>query len=184
MDLSDAELVDRILGGRTDLYGEIIRRHQKDVWKVVAAALHDFKTAEELVHQAFVNAYLHLDRFDRGAGFAVWVKAIARNLVRHALRSRSRENRLMELYGEHLGARFSDEAAAAGNDDAVAEALQMCCESLPERGAEVLDLRYGQARGFAEIAALLGSTVEAARQHLYRLRLALRDCVEKRLFRS
>jgi RNA polymerase sigma-70 factor (ECF subfamily) len=168
-------LVGRVLDGDTERYADLVRAHQKEVWKVVCAGIGDFKTAEELVHQTFVNAYLRLDRFDRSADFGVWLKAIARNLVRQELRTRVREGRLLELYGARL------EEASEEREDRVAEALQECRKKLPERGAETLDLRYGQALGFEAIARSLGKTVEAARQHLQRLRLQLRDCIRKRL---
>lgn len=176
--MDTASRVGRILRGETDLFADLVREHQEAVWKVVSAMAGDFKSAEEIVHQAFVNAYLHLDQFDRAADFGAWIKGIARNLVRHELRSRLREGRLLELYRDRL----SEEPER--RDDRAAEALRDCRQKLPDRGAEAIDLRYAQALGFEEIAARLGKTVDAARQHLLRLRLLLRDCIQKRLAES
>lgn len=169
-------LIRRVLAGELDLYAELVRRHQADVWRSAAFLLRDPRTTEDLVQQAFVNAFQHLDRFRLGADFGVWIKAIARNLAKQELRTRSREDRRMEVYQELLEQRKTDE-----RETAVGEALRICREKLPERGAEALALRYEKALAFEEIARALGSTVNATRQLLSRVRIALRDCIEKRL---
>lgn len=171
----DSRVVGDVLGGDTDAYAELVKRYQRDVWRAVSSMPLDFKTSEEVVHQAFVNAYLNLDSFDRSSEFGTWIRSIARNLARQELRSRSRQGRLLELYGERLDRQTEPE------DGAVTDALRACRQKLPDRGAEMLDLRYRDALGFEEIARRLGKTVEAARQHLSRLRLLLRDCIQQRL---
>jgi RNA polymerase sigma-70 factor, ECF subfamily len=169
-------LISRILKGEMDLYAELVRRHQSEVWRAVAFMLRDPRTTEDLVQQAFVNAFQHLDRFRRGSDFGIWLKAIARNLARQELRTRSREDRRMEAYQELLENRRIEE-----RETAVGDALRLCREKLPGRGAEALSMRYERGLGFEEIASALGATVNATRQLLSRVRIALRDCIEKRL---
>lgn len=175
MESTDA-LIRRILAGEHELYAELVRRHQSDAWRSVAFFLRDPRATEDLVQQAFVNAFQHLDRFRPGADFGVWIKAIARNLAKQELRTRSREDRRMEVYQELLENRRTEE-----RESAVGEALRLCREKLPERGAEALAMRYERALSFEEIADALGATVNATRQLLSRVRVALRDCIEKRL---
>ncbi|HEX7898555.1 MAG TPA: sigma-70 family RNA polymerase sigma factor [Planctomycetota bacterium] len=169
-------LITRVLAGELDLYAEIVRRHQSDVWRAAAFMTRDPRTTEDLVQQAFVNAFQHLDRFRLGSDFGVWIKAIARNLARQELRTRSREDRRMEVYQELLENRRVEE-----RETAVGDALRLCREQLPGRGAEALTMRYERGLGFDEIADALGATVNATRQLLSRVRIALRDCIEKRL---
>lgn len=172
-----SRLITRVLAGEIDLYAEIVRRYQSDVWRAAAYLLRDPRTTEDLVQQAFVNAFQHLDRFRRGEDFGVWIKAIARNLAKQELRTRSREDRRMEVYQELVESHRKTEE----RETAVAEALRVCREKLPERGAEALTMRYERALPFEEIADALGATVNATRQLLSRVRIALRDCIEKRL---
>lgn len=174
-------IVRDVLSGQTEAYAGLVRLYQREVWGVAAALLHDAHRTEELVQQAFVEAYLHLDRYEPGRDFGAWIKSIARNLVREDLRARSRENRRMRAYREHLEARFRDDAAAERYETRLAEAHARCREVLAGPSARALDLRYGQSRSFEEIAADLGRSVEAVRQMLFRVRLALRDCIEKRM---
>ena len=181
MNTTDTErLIARVLSGELDAYAEIVQAYQQDVWRVVAAMLLDTQKIEDLVQQTFVNAYRHLDRYEPGRDFGRWLKEIARNLVRHELRTRSREDRRIELYYNHLLSAGHD-AAAAEAEDRLAEALAGCEQKLPANAAELVNLRYRRALDFGQIAAQVGRTVEATRQQLARIRLVLRDCIQKQL---
>jgi len=175
-------IVLRVLSGDLDAFAELVQAHQESVWRVVAAMLLDTQKTEDLVQQTFVNAYRHLDRFELGRDFESWIKAIARNLVRHELRTRWREDRRLELYRRHLLS-AGDAPAAGEAEDRLAAALSACEQKLPAASAELVHLRYRQALDFSQIAARIGRTVEATRQQLARIRLALRDCIQKQLAR-
>ena len=181
MNVNDTDrLVARVLSGELDAYAELVQAYQQDVWRVVAAMLLDTQRTEDLVQQAFINAYRHLDRFELGRDFGRWLKEIARNLVRQELRTRGRADRRLELYYSHLlSAGGNPEAAAV--EDQLAEALAGCEQKLPANAETLVNLRYRQALDFGQIAAQIGRTVEATRMQLARIRLALRDCIQKEL---
>jgi RNA polymerase sigma-70 factor (ECF subfamily) len=178
------EVVDRVLAGSTEAFAELVRRFQVEVWKVAAAALHDVQRTEEIVQQAFVNAYLSLDTFRPGADFALWIKAVARNLIRQELRTRARHDRKLELYRVHLMSRSDDDAAAERRDDRRQAALADCRRGLAGEAQRVLELRYGKSWGFERIGVEIGRTVAATRQLLARIRATLRECIERRLTRA
>lgn len=175
------ELIARIRGGEIERYADLVRRHQQDVRRVVGALLRDLRSTEDLVQQTFVNAYQHLDRFRPGADFAVWIKTIARNLARMELRSRSREGRRLDAYQALLESRWREEAEAQRRENAVGDALRACRETVGGDAALALSMRYEQGRPVGEISARLGRSIEAVRQILFRVRLSLRDCIQKRL---
>ncbi len=185
MNVDEVEMIiKRVLDGETEAYAELVRAYQSDVWRVVVAMLRDARATEDLVQQAFVNAYFALERFDRGKDFGVWVKAIARNLVREDLRKRSREQRRVNLYWEQLQTDLADEPRRERQEAQMADALKKCREELPEHTAAVVALRYEEVMDYELIASRLGRTEEAVKQLLYRARLLLRDCIEKRLEKS
>ena len=172
-------IVLRVLSGDIDAYAEIVHRYQNEVWKVVAALLLDNQKTEDLVQQAFVNAYQHLHRYEPGRDFGPWIREIARNVARQEIRRRLREDRRMELYYNHwLALR---DCGGEEHDVQLTEALRRCEEKLPPEAVRLVELRYRAAQSFGEIAAALGRTVEATRQHLARIRVALRDCIQKQL---
>ena len=173
-------IVLRVLRGDVDAYGELVRHHQEAVWRVVAAMLLNTQQTEELVHRAFLQAYQHLHRFRAGGDFAAWIKAIARNTVRQEIRQRSRTERKLTAYYNHWLAHAEMDAES---EDRRPAALEECARKLPPSSAELVALRYERGLDFAAIAVALGRTVEATRQHLSRIRAALRDCIEKELAR-
>src|SRR5262245_38577657 len=82
----DGELVGRVLSGEKDAFAELVRRHQRDVYRVLASLLHDGFATENLVQQTFINAFERLHQFRRDGDFLQWVKGIARNLAYDDLR--------------------------------------------------------------------------------------------------
>lgn len=183
MNATDTErIVARVLSGELDAYGELVQAYQQEVWRVVATMLLDTKKTEDLVQQAFINAYRHLDRFEPGRDFSRWLKEIARNLVRDELRARWRQDRRLELYRSHLLS-AGDDPTAAEAERRLAEVLASCEQKLPAAAAQLVNLRYRQTLDFAQIASQVGRTVEATRQQLARIRLTLRDCIQRQLAR-
>jgi RNA polymerase sigma-70 factor, ECF subfamily len=173
-------IVVRVRAGEIDAYEAIIRAYQQEVWKVAAAMLFNAQKTEDLVQQTFINAFQHLDRYERGRDFGAWIKEIARNQARQEIRRCVRADRRLEAYQHHL-LRTYDEPSLATRETTLAEALAQCTQKLPPSSAQLVEWRYQAALNFGEIAAKIGRTVEATRQQLARIRLALRECIEKHL---
>lgn len=185
METTDVEsTIDRVLDGDVDAFAAIVRAFQDDVWRVASYGLRDMEATEEIVQQAFVNAFFHLDRFRRGKDFGAWLRGIARNLVRMEMRNRNRYTRRLIAYRNFINDRFTDNGSADRHGERLHEALEECTEALSPPATEALDLRYRQALGFEAIARKLGRTVAATRQMLGRIRLSLRNCIEERTAQS
>jgi hypothetical protein len=71
--LSDEEIVTRVLAGETALFEILMRRHNQQVYRAARAILRDEGEAEDVLQQAYVNAYAHLAQFDRRARFSTWL---------------------------------------------------------------------------------------------------------------
>ena len=174
-------LIRRIRGGETECFAEVVRRFEQPTWRVVAAMLQDFDRSREMLQRVFVNAYLHLDRFELGRDFEVWIKEIARNCVRQELRQLARQSTRLEAYRLQLEQEWSVAATAEEAETRYLEALASCREQLPERSAQAIVWRYEQGHSFDEIASRLSTTRAAAEKLLSRVRSLLRECVESRL---
>ncbi len=173
-------IVDRVLGGDVDAYEAIVRAYQQAVWKVVAAMLFNTQRTEDLVQQTFIKAFQQLHRYQRGRDFGAWIKEIARNEVRQELRRCAREGRRLEIYQAQLLQTY-EESPQLTPEGGLEEALQQCLHHLPPTSAKLVELRYRVALNFGEIASVFGRTVEATRQQLARIRISLRECIEKHL---
>jgi RNA polymerase sigma-70 factor (ECF subfamily) len=173
-------VIAQVLSGEYDAYGQLVRAYQQDVGKVVAALLRSTRETEDLVQMTFIEAFRHLDRFDTERDFGHWIKGIARNLIREELRSRAREHRRLELYRHHLLAVLDNPTAVAAQER-LFEVLAWCEEELAPSSAKLIDCRYRQGLNCEIIAVQEGRTVAAIRQQFQRIRLALRDCINKHL---
>ncbi len=177
----DGDLARRVLAGETRLYAELVRRHQDAVFRVAAAMVGDAESADNAVQQAFVNAFEHLDQFRPDHPFGHWIKAIARNVIRQQALRTDREQRRLSLYRDFV------EVATAPTQERLAEelgmdaALRACREALAPTAEQALGLRYERGCSIEEVAAAMGRSAAATRQLLFRARIALRDCVERRL---
>jgi RNA polymerase sigma-70 factor (ECF subfamily) len=174
-------LIARVRRGESALYGEIVRRYRPAVRRVAMLMLADGLVTENVVQQTFIRAYERLDDFRPGQEFGHWLKAIARNLVRDELKKSSRERGRMALYRDYLLARLSAEEHGERNEVMLAEALAHCRSRLPGTAARAIELRYDQELPYEEVAAALGRSPEATRQIVTRARIALKQCIQKRL---
>src|SRR5438477_10937029 len=77
--LSDADVVRRVLGGETALFEIIMRRYNQRIYRAVRSIVRDEGEAEDAMQQAYVNAYSHLHQFAERASFATWLTRIAIN---------------------------------------------------------------------------------------------------------
>ncbi|MGZ5429223.1 MAG: sigma-70 family RNA polymerase sigma factor, partial [Thermoanaerobaculia bacterium] len=76
-DPSDEALIRRVRAGETDLFGQVMTRNNERLFRVVVAVLRDGAEAEDVVQEAYVRAYLHLDQFAGRAKFSTWLTRIA-----------------------------------------------------------------------------------------------------------
>ena len=76
------------------------------------------------------------------------------------------------------------EVTRGGRVESLHVALDTCLRKLPPKSREILQLRYEQDLPSHSIADALGSTAEAIRIALFRIRNGLRDCIANSLARE
>jgi RNA polymerase sigma-70 factor, ECF subfamily len=175
------EVIRRVLGGETALFGVIVRTYSPDVLRVVILMLADRVLTENIVQQTFVNVYEHLHEFRQGEDFGRWVRAIARNLVRDELRRSSRERGRMARYRTYLLSKLSSNDQSDKREQLLADVLSGCRNKLAALAARALRLRYDDELPFNDVAAAIGRSPEATRQIVTRARMALRLCMQEQM---
>ena len=148
------------------------------------AALSDHALAEDVVQAAFIVVMDKYREFREGTSILAWCRAIVRLKVFEALRARKRlETTEDALLDESIAFAFEDQQTSDGA--AVRHqrlnALQACLGEMPARSRTLLTLSVQAKRSYEQMGAIAGMSVEAVRKGLYRIRAALRDCVNKRL---
>ena len=67
---TDLEIIERVKAGDTALYEIIMRRYNQRLYRVTRAILRDDAEAEDVMQDAYVRAYQHLDQFAGTAAFS------------------------------------------------------------------------------------------------------------------
>jgi RNA polymerase sigma-70 factor (ECF subfamily) len=111
--IGDDELVRRIRGGEYALFEIVMRRHNQQLYRAARAIMKSDDEVEDILQQAYLNAFTHLDQFEARARLSTWLtrivihEAYARR--RHHLRRTSRTS------GAAAAGSFSADTLAASN---------------------------------------------------------------------
>lgn len=175
--LPDEVVVARILEGQVALFEVLMRRHNERLYRAARAILRDDVEAEDVMQQAYVNAYAHLRQFDGRASFATWLTRIAVNEAISRARRRGRYDS------------FDDQQPAfdpvfplppASNPERQAFTQEMkgilerAIDTLPDGQREVFMLRDVEGLTTAETASSLDVSEDVVKTRLSRARAALR----------
>ena len=85
---ADAQIVARVQAGDTEAYSELVKRHEKRVYRTLMGITGSREDAEEATQNAFLKAYLHLGGFQGASRFSTWLLRIAINEGLERLRRR------------------------------------------------------------------------------------------------
>ena len=143
--LTDSELVERVRGGDTALFEILMRRHNQRVYRVARAVVKDEAEAEDVMQQAYVNAFTHLAQFEQRSQFSTWLTRITVYEALARRRKRKSEEPLTE-----------SEAAGGG------ETMQLMSSEADPEIAEQVDphevlTRSVRRRGLSDVRGIIRS---------------------------
>ena len=167
-------LIQAVLAGDRQAFGQIVRRHQKRLFRFVYGLLGDFDQAEDIVQDAFVKAYGALGSFEAGRDFYPWLSTIARNL---ALNLMAREKRTESLDRIHEHG-FDPPSGDLGPLEQLTtsesqQRFYVALKALPEQYRTVFVLRHFEEMSYEDIAAQLKIPPGTVDSRLYRARQLL-----------
>lgn len=180
-DLADSELIERIRAGKTALYETLMRRYNQRLYRIARVILRNPEEAEDVVQEAFVRAYTHLDQFAGAAKFSTWLTKIAIHEALARLHKRSRmgeadSTKDTEKSGgmESLKSTIHDPEEQTFEKQ-VLELLEAAVEALPDNLRSVFLMREIEEMSTAETAECLGLSEAAVKIRLHRARKVLRQ---------
>jgi len=180
--LSDEEIVHRVVDGHTALYEVLMRRYNERIYRAARSIVRDEDEAEDVMQQAYVNAYAHLRQFDGRAKFSTWLTKIAIHEALARARKQGRydavdfseeENQAVE----RQPSRDPEQQAFAGE---LRSLLESSIDELPDSLREVFMLREVDGLNTAETAECLGVSEDVVKTRLSRSRAALRNQLAER----
>lgn len=176
----DFQLIDEALAGNTASFGELVRRYQDRLYNTMFHILHCAEEAQDVVQEAFVQAMVKLDTFQRTSAFYTWLYRIAFNTAVSRKR-RQRPTVSVEQTRQVAGAEPVDGRAAPHErieqEERVAQ-VRAALAALSEEHRAILVLREMEGCDYETIAAMLDLPVGTVRSRLHRARLQMREQLE------
>jgi RNA polymerase sigma-70 factor, ECF subfamily len=173
----DEQLVARLCAGESALFEILMRRHNRRLFRAARSIVQSDDEAEDVMQEAYVQAFTHLAQFEGRAKFATWLTRIA---VHAALaRVRKRRELLVDTEEDAEVDGVNPEELVAARE--LSALLQPLVDALPQSFRSVFVLRAVEGLSVAETALCLELREETVRTRFFRARQILQLSVEEQL---
>jgi RNA polymerase sigma-70 factor (ECF subfamily) len=183
---SDAALVRQALAQQPEAFDALVVRHQRQAHAIARAVGARASAVDDVVQQAFLQAFRGLHGLRQPANFGPWLLSIVRNTARNHLRD---EHRAPAFSGggaaeDYLNLQAAPPASEPIEVRELRELLWRQVAELPEGIREAIQLFYHEGESVREVARALQISVPAAKQRLKRGRDVLREDLWRELEES
>ena len=174
--MDDAEAVARCLAGETVAFEEIVNRYQPKLLAFAWTVLGNKEEARDAVQDVFVQAYLHLSRYDPAKSFKNWIYSIAY----HWCLNKKKREKFFRTYLQTFSRKEPPfhGTSRSGPTEGV-EDLARLFRKLSEKERLALSLNVNEGYTAAEIGEIIGCSESTARVHLFRAKKKLRRFSER-----
>ncbi len=179
--MSDAALVELVLGGDQDLFAVLVERYKDAVQNLAYRMLGNATEAEDVTQETFVRAYTQLATYKSVHKFSTWLLSIASHLAIDQLRRR----RFLALPLDDVpflewivDANVSPEQSALQGEQQ--DEIQNYLQRLPGKYRAVIVLRYWYDFSYEEIANMLNLTPTLVKARLHRARELLARYIQQK----
>jgi len=185
----DAELVRRALARDDAAFRIIMERHNRRLYRIARGILRNDTEAEDVVQEAYVNAFAHLDGFRGDSSLATWLSRITMNEALGQLRRKRLAVDLDTFEAQRTEAQIIQFPQTVTSDDpertmAQREILQLverATDNLPEIFRIVFITRVIEGMSVEETADLLGLQPKTVKTRLHRARRLVREQLDKQI---
>src|SRR5438876_10953014 len=180
-------LVQAAKGGDVASFEGLVRRYDRNVFRIAQHITQNREDAEDVVQDAFLKAYGNLNQFQEQSKFYTWLVRIAVNEALMKLRRR-RPERMVSLDEEvkteddsvpREVADWSPNPEQQYTQAELREILDKTIHGLPATFRTVLVLRDVEGLSTEETAEALDLSIPAVKSRLLRARLQLRERLNK-----
>jgi len=182
----DLAIARRIAAGDRAAFIELMRRHNRRLYRLARATLRDDAEAEDALQEAYLAAYRSIAKFRGDANLATWLSRLVLNECLGRLRkSARRQNVIPMVAGEDDMATTTPDVREVP-EQAFARAqmrtlIERKLDALPEDFRTVFVLRAVEELSVEETAACLGIPEATVRSRHFRARSLLRESLAREI---
>jgi len=173
--------IKQVRKGDQNAFGEIVELYKDKVFQLCFRMLGNSHEAEDISQEAFIRAYINIERYNIDRKFSTWLYRIATNLCIDRIRKKKPDYYLdAEVAGtEGLTLYSQIPASQLAPDEEVSkielqEIIQNEILKLPEKYRAVIVLRYIEELPLLEISKILDLPIGTIKTRIHRGREALR----------
>lgn len=174
--VSDLQLIDRVLSGDSNSFEMLIIKYQRKLYATILNIVKDSDSAEDIVQDAFMKSFEKLETLRNKNQFYPWIKRIAINC---ALLTFEKNKRMVDVSsgndedkGDDFFERITDNANPEEDllNSELRKFVRHFVDSLPDKLRVVIILREVEDMSYEEISEMLDIPVGTVRSRLFNAR--------------
>jgi RNA polymerase sigma-70 factor (ECF subfamily) len=166
----DTESAEQLSASKGQPFAAVVDAHWTAVYRMLYYLTGNAHDTEDLTQETFLRALKRLDSFKSGTQMRAWLLRIASNAFFDVQRKRKRVEVQSLQTDPPAAARRPGHALEIAEQS---ELLKAAMEELSATTRLVFHLRAQEDLSFREIAAMVGTTEQAARWHMHQARVKL-----------
>jgi len=173
----DAPFVARAREGDRAAFDALVVRHRSPIVRLVTRYVKDAEEARDVTQSVFLRVFENLGRFQGTSTFRTWLHRVAINVALNHRASGRAATPWLELEDDMAFTRSLGTTRVVAAD--LSRKVQARLAELPPKQRLVVELRLYQDLSFAEIAAIAGSSENAAKVNYQHAVKRLRELAPK-----
>lgn len=161
---SDMSLIHAARRGDGAAFAALVDRYANVLFRFALRYVSNPQAAQELAHDALVDFYRNMDRYEPRAALATYLCAIVSNKAKYAERKRRRSPKPMHEMDPQANGPSPVEQALRDED---MMRLKTCVDGLIEPLRTVVELRFMEGLKVREVADALGLPVGTVKSRLF-----------------
>ena len=180
----DHRLIADCLQGQTAAFGELVRRYQDRLYHCVYRLVDNAEDAQDIIQEAFLNAFQSLDRFKGDSQFFTWLYRIAFNAA-ISLKRKQRAAVALKTSRAEVGVNEPLDASESNRPEYALEKaeqerrIQQALNRLSPEHRTVLILKDMEGQKYETMAEILQVPIGTIRSRLHRARMELRELLQR-----
>lgn len=149
----------------------------------ISSLVPDFHDADDILQNVAVVTVRKYQQFDPTRSFVAWAIGIAKNEILKYQSKQGKRHLLLDIDAIDSVSQVYTKEHSTIHDTRIDlnNAISTCISRLKGKWQQIMEMHYLREQSAARIAQHLGMTRNSVFVSLHRIRIALRDCVNRRL---
>ncbi|MGQ0546315.1 MAG: RNA polymerase sigma factor [Betaproteobacteria bacterium] len=184
---TDQDLARRMARGDAKALEEVMRLHNRMLFRTARAILRDDAAAEDVLQEAYLRAYRSVGAFRGESKLSTWLVRIVANEALMRRRKEQRRAQILPIHGGGDGQPVEDSMDEGEGPqrrverDEMRRLLEAKIDALPDGFRAVFVLRALEELSVEETAAALGIPAATVRTRFFRARSQLREALSREI---